>query len=365
MNELVLRQQQTVDRVAMVGSAIAILVAAAFVTLDPIQTVARRSAPLSVQAPSTVAAVAAPEGSPLVQLSLPSPAWTVVSDGTWAAYTRVEKGQPAEVVVRSLRTEDWRVLYRAGESSFLGQLSLAKGLLALEEIVQPNPDATGRSITIRAISIASGDVITVDSFTPMASLASSPLTDGARVWWVRPVANGNEIRELDLATGTTRTVQQRPDQIAGLAFFGDSIGFTAFQRDSGQSYVVDLTNLIAARVEGFAYSYMQSIGPSGVVVTGATTADAPAASWLVNTDGTRTRLASDCFNVTVSARVLAMRCASQIEIRDLATASSLYRFAGNAGALAVFDGGVVWGEGDQLMLYELPSLHEASRSRPE
>src|SRR5207237_681254 len=83
---------------------------------------------------------------------------------------------------------------------------------------------------------------------------------------------------------------------------------------------------------GFAYSYMQSIGPSGVVVTGATTADAPAASWLVNTDGTRTRLASDCFNVTVSARVLAMRCASQLEIRDLATASSLYRFAVPAGA---------------------------------
>src|SRR2546426_1848478 len=132
MNELAFRQQQTVDRVAMIGSAIAILVAAAFVTLDPIQTVSRRSSPLSAQPPVVAAAVAAPERSPLVQLSLPSPAWTVVSDGTWAAYARLEKGEPAEVVVRRLHSDEWRVPDRPGQTAFLRQLSPPKGRLPFE-----------------------------------------------------------------------------------------------------------------------------------------------------------------------------------------------------------------------------------------
>lgn len=368
MNELALQQQRTVDRIALIGSAIAILTAAALVALDPVQTVSRHpSAAARQPAPIAAPLAVTSERSPLVQLSLPSPAWTIVSDGTWAAYARLEKGQPAEVVVRSLHSDESRVVYRAAASSYLGQLSLAKGVLVLEEIAQPSADGSGRTVLVRTVSIASGEQTTVDTFAPTSSLASSPLTDGSRVLWVRPASGaGDEIREFDLATGKTRVVQRPGTQVAGLALSGNVLAYTAFARDAATSYVVDLGASAAAKpVDGFAYSYVQSVAPEGVVVTGALEAGAPAASWFVKNDGTRSRLGSECFSVTMTARLLAMRCATQIEIRDLATGSSLYRFAGSAGALAVFENGVAWGEGDELVLYELPPLADASHARPE
>ena len=355
MNELALQQQGTVDRIALVGTAIATALAIAFVLLDPIQTVARSAAPATLpERPEPVAPPAVTAPSPLVQLPLPSPAWTVVSDGSWAVYTRVEPGAAPALVARSLHSDESRLLYRAGATSYMGQLSLGKGVLAFEEIAQPNGDAQGRTIAVRAVSVPGGAVNTIDSFPATRSFAASPLTDGTRVLWVRPAtAGGDEIRSLDLASGSVTTLLRRDDRIAGLALAGGRLAFTAFAGDAGKSYVFDLASARLTPVEGFAYSYVQSIGPAGVIVTAAAAPDAPAASWLVRTDGTRTRLASDCFSITMTARLAAMRCATQIEIRDLATASSLYHFAGNAGALAVFDDGVVWGEGDALMLYEL------------
>src|SRR5207248_315710 len=120
MNELALQQQRTVDRVALIGSTLAILAAAAFVTLDPVQNVARR--PSSPAAHVTPAPATAADHSPLVELALPSPAWTIVTDGTWAACARLEAGQPAEVVARALHRDASHVVYRAGASSYLGQL---------------------------------------------------------------------------------------------------------------------------------------------------------------------------------------------------------------------------------------------------
>ena len=365
MNELALRQQRTVDRIALVGSAIAILGATAFVTLDPVQTVARRSSPAVPAHAAAAAPVAAtPERSPLVQLSLPSPAWTVVSDGTWAAYARLAKDEPAEIIVRSLHADDSRVAYRAGTSSYIGQLSLSRGVLALEEILQSGTDGR-RAISVRALTVSTGEVTLIDRFEPTRSLTASPVTDGSRVLWIRPGTSGDEIREFDLVSGKTRIVRHDDAQIAALAIGVDAIAYTVFSGETAKTFVLDPSTGAATPVDGFAYSYIQSVGPDGVVVTGAVTAGSPAASWLVRPDAAKTRLGSDCLNVTMTARVLAMRCASQIEIRDLATASSLYRFAGNAGALAVFDDGVVWGEGDELMLYELPALSDASRARPE
>jgi hypothetical protein len=364
MNELALQQQRTVDRIALIGSALAILAATAFVALDPVQTVARRGSSAATGSSLPTVAPAAPDRSPLAQLALPSPAWTIVSDGTWAAYARLDEGQPAEIVVRALHSDASRVVYRAHEASYLGQLSLAKGVLALEEIL-PGNNGQGREISVRVVNVATGDVTTMDTFAPSSSLAASPVTDGSRLFWVRPnAAGGDEIRGFDLATSKAWTVQRRPEQIAALALSGNSLAYTAFARDASASYVLDLASGAAKPVDGFAYSYVQSVAPDGVVVTGALAAGAPASSWLVRSDGARTRLASDCFNVTMTARVLAMRCATQIEIRDLATGASLYHFAGNAGALAVFEGGVVWGEGDELMLYELPALARATEARP-
>src|SRR5919204_6324068 len=155
MNELALQQQRTVDRIALIGSAIAILTAAALVALDPVQTVSRHpSAAARQPAPIAAPPAVTSERSPLVQLSLPSPAWTVVSDGTWAVYARLEQGEPATLVARSLHSESSRVVYQAAASGYLGQLSLADGIVAFEEVTQPNGDGTRRTMAIKTLSIA-------------------------------------------------------------------------------------------------------------------------------------------------------------------------------------------------------------------
>jgi hypothetical protein len=366
MNEIALERQRTVDRIAVVGSAIAMLTAAAFVALDPVQTVSRHPSAAARQPAATLPVAATPDRSPLVQLSLPSPAWTVVSDGTWAVYARLEQGEPATLVARSLHSESSRVVYQAAASGYLGQLSLADGIVAFEEVTQPNGDGTRRTMAIKTLSIATGAVTVLDTYAPNASLAASPVTDGARVFWTRPAREGgDEIREFDRATASSSTLSRSGKQIAGLALSGTTLAYTAFAGDEATSYVLDLATGASRPVDGFAYSYVQSVGPDGVVVTAAPTPGAAAASWLVRADGTRTRLGSECFNVTMTARLLAMRCATQIEIRDLATGSSLYHFAGNAGALSVFENGVVGAEGDELVLYELPALADRVSTRPE
>lgn len=366
MNELALQQQRTVDRIALTGSLIAVLAAAAFIAFDPVQTVARRAAPAApIAAAPATAAARAETPSPLVRLSLPSATWSVVSDGTWAAYARLPDGQQAELVVRSLTSDAWRVAYRAAPGSYLGQLSLEDGVLAFEEIALPGKDALPDRISVNAVTVDTGEVRLVDSFAPVASIASSPVTDGSTVLWVRPSARGHEVRELDLASGTSRTVYRSDAEISGLALASDRVAFTTVGIGSTHSFVMDRATGEVTPVDGFTFSYVQSLAPDGVIVTASEGGDAAAASWLVRRDGTRTRLASDCFNVAMTARITAMRCATQIEIRDRATGSALYRFAGDAGALAVFDTGVVWGEGDALMLFRAPTLAPPATVRPE
>ncbi len=361
MSQIALQQQRTVDRIALAGSLVALLAASAFIALDPVQTVARR-APTVATAPA-VRVAAASERSPLVRLALPTATWTVVTDGSWAAYARLSKGEPAEIVVRSLRGEDWRVAYRAAPDAYLGQLSLAKGVLTFEEIGVPGSDALPSRISVGALDVASAERTAVDAYAPLVPASAAPITDGSRVLWVHQTAQGQEIREHVLATGASRVVYAGPAQLAGLSLWRDTLAFTVLAQGDTASYTLDLASGALSRIDGFAFSYVQSIGPSGVVVTASPSAQAAAASWLVGAEGTRTRLASDCFNITMTERVLAMRCASQIEVRDLATSSSLYRLAGLAGSLAVSDRTVVWGEGDTLVVYELPTLE--SRPLPQ
>lgn len=372
MNEIALRQQQTIDRIALAGSMLAFLAAAAFLTLDPVQTVARRTPGAS--RPSDLAPLAAPAAtgsasSALVRLELPSPTWTVVTDGTWAAYSRMAKGELPEIVVRSLHSAAWSVAYTASEGGYLGQLSLADGVLLFEEIALPGAEALPSRIAVRALDVETGELATLDSYTPTVPGSASPITDGTRALWIRQTdacgGGCQELRVRDLASGSERSAFVTTAQVTGVAVWGDTLAFSAVADRNAASYRLDLATSVLTRIDGFAFSYVQSIGPDGVVLTGGLGLDAPAASWLVAADGTRTRLASDCFNVTMTSRVLAMRCASQIEIRDRVTGTSLYRYAGDAGALAVYDGGVVWGEGAELVLYALPPLESPELPRPE
>ncbi len=361
--------QRTVDRIALTGAALALVSAVAFIALDPVQTVVRRVPAAPAAAPAEPAATAAPvaaESTPLVRLALPSAAWSVVTDGRSIAYARLKEGEPGEIVVRSLVNEDWRVAYRAAAGSYLGQLSLRSGMLAFEELAQAQP---GRTI-VRLLNVATGERRVVDQYTPLGVrygegggyISSSPVTDGARVFWIHQtlMPKGgvcNEIRVLDVATGEDRLLYQKMAPISGLAVHGDTLAFTMVTKDAAHAYTVDVASGALSQIDdGFSVSYVQSVGPAGVVVSGAERAAVNSASWLIRADGTRTRIASSCFNVTVTDRVIAMRCGSQIEIRDLATGASLYAYSGSAGPLAVYDRGVVWGEGDSLVKYELPPV---------
>lgn len=372
MNELALRQQQTIDRIALVGSMLAFLGAALFLALDPIQTVARRSpgARATIDLSRVTAPAATATGrSPLVRLDLPSPTWTVVTDGTRAAYSRTGTDDRPAIIVRSLHGSAWSVAYEAAEGGYLGQLSLAKGILAFEEIALPGTAALPSRIAVRALDLQTGELSTIDTYSPAIPGSASPVTDGTRVLWIRQTeacgAGCQELRERDLATGRERTAFATTAQLGGIALWADTVAFSAVADRNAMSYRLDLASGAVALILDFGFSYVQSVGPDGIVLTGGIGTDAPAASWLVAADGTRTRLASDCFNIAMTARVLAMRCASQLEIRDRVTGTSLYRYAGDAGALAVYDTGVVWGEGAELVLYELPALDAPELPRPD
>jgi hypothetical protein len=364
VNEIALQQQRTVDRIALAGTLLAMLSAAAFIALDPVQTVVRRApARLEPVAPGRDAALVAPvpERSPLRRLELPSPTWTVVTDGSWAAYSRVARGEPAEIVVRSLRDESWKVAHRAGPAAYFGQLSLAGGVLAFEEIALSSADAVPGEVTVQMLNVTSGARTTVDSYARLAPGSASPVTDGSRVFWVRHTLLpgglvGQDLYQLDLASGDRRMLFRQMAQVSGLTLGYETLAFTTLANERSESYVVDLASGALRRIEGFAFSYVQSVGPEGVVLSGSPTPATPAASWLVRADGSRQRLAADCFNVQMTLRLLALRCGAQVEIRDLRSGTSLYLFAGDAGALAVYESGVVWGEGDALVVYDLPAL---------
>jgi hypothetical protein len=372
MQEIALQQQRIVDRIALAGSLIAMLSAAAFIALDPVQTVVRQAPPdvapaaIQVAAPLTPAA----ERSALLRLELPSPTWTVVTDGTWAAYSRLAKGEPGEIVVGSLREANWKVAHRAAAGTYFGQLSLAAAVLVFEEIALSGADPVPGQVTVQLLNAASGERSTVDRYAPLAPGSASPVTDGSRVFWVRHTLLpgglvGQDLYRLDLRSGDRRMLFRQMAQVSGLALGYDTLAFTTLANERSESYVIDLASGALQRIEGFAFSYVQSVGPGGVILTGSPSPNTPAASWLVRADGSRQRVASDCFNVQLTQRLLAMRCGAQIEIRDLVRGTSLHRFAGDAGALAVYESGVVWGEGDALMVYELPALDTVRLSRPE
>ena len=377
VDELALHQQRAVDRVAVAGILCTLFVAASFVALDPLQTVARPGGDASVPQPTgSAAATASEDRPPFARLSLPSPTWSLVTDGQSVAYVRLARGEPSEIVVRSLSSEDWRTAYQAPEGSYVGQLSLADGLLAFEEVAS-GPGAPSR-ITVRALRVHTGDRVTLDSYAPLGpglgesggQASASPLTDGRRVLWVRQSAlpsgsSGDEIRMLDLASGERRTVFESATGISGLVLWRDALAFTLLSTNApARSLVLDLASGEIRAIDGFAYSQVRSAVPGGVILTGSESASGVAASWLVGTDGTRRRLGSDCLDVRMTERVLAMRCGTQLEIRDLATGTRLFQLAPTVGSLAVADRTVVWADGGELTVYELPALPETGGAVP-
>ena len=380
MNEIALQQQRTIDRVALAGSLLAAFAAAAFLAFDPVQTVARRPAqvPAAVVPVAAAPAPALADTTPVRSVALPAPTWSAVSDGQWAAYVSSDdKGSPGEIVVRRLANEDWHVAYVATPGRYLGQLSLAAGLLAFEELVPAGTSGAAPTVTVKTLRIDSAELSTIDEYLALdlrygeggGYASSSPVTDGSRVFWIHQTAMSkggvcNEIRMRDNATGATTIVYQKMTTLGSLAVWGDTLAFTRFTEPASSAFLLDIPSRKLAAVDGFDFSVVQSAGPAGVVVTGGSFSGS-AASWLVRADGTTSRLASDCYNVLANERLSAMRCATQIEIRDLATGDSLFAFAGTAGALAIFPTGVLWAEGDSLSIYEVQPLGGVfSETRP-
>lgn len=367
MNEVSVRSIRTVDRAATIGIFLTLTAATAFVALDSVRTVTPRAQEVVTRVAVPVPQTEAVAASPLTRLALPTPTGSIVTDGRWAAYTRLAKGDASEIVVRSLTNDDWYVAYHAPEQTFVGQLSLAQGLLVFEEVTA----AQNGHVVVRALDLATGTRRVIDEYTRLGVsfgegggfYSTLPLTDGQRVFWVHQTAMANggvcdEIRALDLASGKSTLVFQRMAPVTVLAVSGDTLAFSLAQ-SSGltTSFVADLRSGAVSEIDGFAFSQVQSVGPQGVILVGATDAVANAPeTWLVGANGTRDRLGSDCYSVAMTARLLAVRCNTAIEIDDLVTGGTFYVLAPNAGQLAVFADGALWTENDELVVYMLPEL---------
>ena len=390
-----IRAQRTIDRAALAGIAVTFVSASLLLALDPVQVVRRAApvAPLPAPAPAASPRVAA--DSPLRRPSLPSQAWSVVSDGRSVAYVRATDDERSEIVVRSLRSDDraragggseadadarasagtrsvpdWRVAYRAPEGSYVGQLAFAADALLFEEV------ATGpggpEEITLRLLRVSSGARTVLDRYVPLDFSAGEgggftsalPQLDGRRAAWARQVAERgavtNELRVVDLETGASAVVFRRAKLVTALALWRDRLAFSLLGTDGrSSSHLLDLGSGTARELDGFASSFVHSIGPRGVVVTGAESRDEPAAAWLVGYGGGRTRLGAQCSAYLFTERVFASRCGDRIEVKDLASGGALIEVAPDAGTLAVTVDGVLWSEGSELVWYELPA--EAAR----
>lgn len=366
--------QRTADRAALSGIAVTFLLATLVLALDPVQTVRRAAPAAPLPAPAPAAApLATPELAPR-RLALPSQVWSIVSDGRSAAYVRATDDERSEIVVRSLRSDDWHVAYRAPAGSYVGQLAFAADAIVFEEIAV-GPDGP-TEVTLRLLGVSGGTEAVLDRYVPLDFTAGEgggftsalPQLDGRRAAWARQVAEGgavvNEVRVVDLESGASAVEIRRARLVVALALWRDRLAFSLLSSDGrSSSHLLDLASGATSELGGFASSFLHSIGPRGVVVTGTQSWSEPAAAWLVGYDGRRTRLGAQCSTYVFTERVYASRCGERIEVRDLATGGALYQVAPEASALSVTAEGVLWSEGNELVWYELPA-EDGSAARP-
>lgn len=347
-----------VDRVAAVGIAVTFVAAALFLAVDPVQQVERRT--LAPQAAHSDTVVPATSGSrwPIRRIDLGEAPTNLAIGGSHVAYSHVSSAGGMEVVIRDVRTAEATVAYRTPPLSVLGPLAMSGDAIAFERIALA--DGVPQTIAIHVIDASTSKDRVIESYAAGGSYVTALVrTDGSRVFYVRQRgergAVSNEIVMADLA-GSSRVVWRATRLITALALYGDGLALT-LQGDEGKStaLLLDLGSGEASAIEGFAYAYVQALGARGVVVTGSVTMSGQPESWLIAPDGARTRLGSGCADVTMSERVIAMRCAGRLEVRDLVTGESLHEFAPALGGIAAFDGGAVWTEDDELVVLELSS----------
>ncbi len=328
----------------MGGILVTLLLTAALVTVDPIQSVGR-AAPVSLTSVPPAPPATAAASSAFSRTVLPSRTWAIVGDGERVAYVRVsEDDDRGEIVVKSLASDDWRAVHRAPAGAYISFLAFSGEAIAFEEVA-------GARVAIRALRIAGGDAITVDEFE--AGPSALPATDGRRVAWVR---QGRDIRLLELASGAQHVAFRATRPVVALALWRERLAFTLVGSDGDSTSYLVAGDGSAAAIPGFTSSLVRSVGSRGVLLTGVESWGRPAASWLVGQDGTRTRLASDCANVALSGRVLALRCGERIEVRDLATGGLMIQRAPDAGSLVALEDGAAWIEGDDLVRYRFDAL---------
>lgn len=348
-----------VDRVAAVGIAFTFVAAAVFLVVDPVQQVERRSLAPRAAPAATVPETSASTRWPLTRVRLGEAPTNLATDGRHIAYSRLSAGGAMEVVARGLTAADDSVAYRTPTQAVLGPLAFARGTIAFEEIALA--DGVPQSISIRVIDLATRGERVVDRYAADRSYVSALVrTDGGRVFYVRQrtVSSGvtHDVLMAEVASARSSVVWRSVRPITALALYGEGMALTV-QGEEGRStaLLLDLGSGEATPIEGFAYAYVQALGARGVVVTGSVTMagiEQPE-SWLIAPEGARTRLGSGCADVTMSDRVIAMRCAGRLEVRDLSSGESLHDFAPALGGVAAFEGGALWTEDDELVVLDL------------